>query len=176
MDDDQQNEPGLLLAWILGIAVTIAIVVAVLSGVLGALGGSGAATPAPAATASTDKPADTASAATPAAPVADALLAKIYFASGKADLPAEAAASLAPLIDAMKSGKAKKLVVSGYHDATGDPAQNAELAKQRAFAVRDALGAAGVTAEQIELSKPQETTGAAGDDREARRVEVSAQP
>ena len=75
----------------------------------------------------------------------------------------------------MKAGKAKKLVISGYHDATGDPVQNAELAKQRAFAVRDALTGAGLTAEQIELSKPQETTGGSGDDREARRVEVSAQ-
>ena len=100
--------------------------------------------------------------------------AKVYFASGKAELPADAAATLAPLIDALKSGKAKKLVISGYHDASGDPAQNAELAKQRAFAVRDALTGAGLMAEQIELSKPQETTGG-GDEREARRVEVSAQ-
>lgn len=169
MDDDQQNEPGLLLAWILGIAVTIAIVVAVLTGVLGALNSAGGSSAAPAAAASApaDKPAGSA-----AAP-ADAGV-KLYFASGKAELPADAAATLAPLIDALKSGKAKKLVISGYHDASGDPAQNAELAKQRAFAVRDALTGAGLTAEQIELSKPQETTGG-GDEREARRVEVSAQ-
>ena len=179
MDDDQQNEPGLLLAWILGIAVTIAIVVAVLSGVLSALGSSSASSSAPAPVAASaaaapaapsDKPADSAG-----APVAVADVAKVYFATGKAELPAEAAATLAPLIDALKAGKAKKLVISGYHDATGDPAQNAELAKQRAFAVRDALSGAGLTAEQIELSKPQETTGGSGDDREARRVEVSAQ-
>lgn len=169
MDDDQQNEPGLLLAWILGIAVTIAIVVAVLTGVLGALNSAGGSSAAPAAATSApaDKPAGSA-----AAP-ADAGV-KLYFASGKAELPADAAATLAPLIDALKSGKAKKLVISGYHDASGDPAQNAELAKQRAFAVRDALTGAGLMAEQIELSKPQETTGG-GDEREARRVEVSAQ-
>lgn len=165
MDDDQQNEPGLLLAWILGIAVTIAIVVAVLTGVLGALNSAGGSSAAPAAAAS----APAGSAAAPA----DAGV-KLYFASGKAELPADAAATLAPLIDALKAGKAKKLVISGYHDASGDPAQNAELAKQRAFAVRDALTGAGLTAEQIELSKPQETTGG-GDEREARRVEVSAQ-
>ena len=177
MDDDQQNEPGLLLAWILGIAVTIAIVVAVLSGVLSALGSSSASSAAPAApvtaaapAAAADKPAEGA-----AAPAAAMGPAKLYFSTGKAELPAEAAATLAPLIDALKAGKAKKLVISGYHDATGDPAQNAELAKQRAFAVRDALTGAGLTAEQIELSKPQETTRGSGDDREARRVEVSAQ-
>lgn len=169
MDDDQQNEPGLLLAWILGIAVTIAIVVAVLTGVLGALNSASGSSPVPAAAASA--PADKPAGGT-AAP-ADAGV-KLYFASGKAELPADSPATLAPLIDALKSGKAKKLVISGYHDATGDPAQNAELAKQRAFAVRDALTGAGLTAEQIELSKPQETTGG-GDEREARRVEVSAQ-
>ena len=55
-----------------------------------------------------------------------------------------------------------------------DPAFAGFSAKQRAFAVRDALTGAGLTADQIELSKPQETTGG-GDEREARRVEVSAQ-
>ena len=164
MDDDQQNEPGLLLAWILGIAVTIAIVVAILSGVLGALGSSSGAPAAAAAPPAADKP------------VVGGAAAKLYFATGKAELPADAAAALAPLIDALKAGKARKLVISGYHDATGDPAQNAELAKQRAFAVRDALSGAGLTAEQIELSKPQETIGGGSDDREARRVEISAQP
>jgi len=174
MDDDQQNEPGLLLAWILGIAVTIAIVVAVLSGVLSALGSSSASSAAPAAPVTAAAPAADKPAEGAAAPAAAMGPAKLYFSTGKAELPAEAAATLAPLIDALKAGKAKKLVISGYHDATGDPAQNAELAKQRAFAVRDALTGAGLTAEQIELSKPQETTGG-GDEREARRVEVSAQ-
>ncbi|MBP8309907.1 MAG: OmpA family protein [Burkholderiaceae bacterium] len=175
MDDDQQNEPGLLLAWILGIAVTIAIVVAVLSGVLSALGSSSASSAAPAAPVTAAAPAADKPAEGAAAPAAAMGPAKLYFSTGKAELPAEAAATLAPLIDALKAGKAKKLVISGYHDATGDPVQNAELAKQRAFAVRDALTGAGLTAEQIELSKPQETTGGSGDDREARRVEVSAQ-
>ena len=38
----------------------------------------------------------------------------------------------------------KRAVVSGYHDASGDPEKNAELARQRAVAVRDALKAAGI--------------------------------
>ncbi len=53
----------------------------------------------------------------------------------------------------------KKAVVSGFTDATGDPAKNAELAKQRAFAVRDALKAAGVAEDKIELKKPEQLTG-----------------
>ena len=53
----------------------------------------------------------------------------------------------------------KKAVVSGYTDASGDPAMNEELAKQRAFAVRDALKAAGVAEDKIELKKPEQMTG-----------------
>lgn len=33
------------------------------------------------------------------------------------------------------------LVISGFHDATGDARKNAELARQRALAVRSALRA-----------------------------------
>jgi outer membrane protein OmpA-like peptidoglycan-associated protein len=48
---------------------------------------------------------------------------------------------------------------------------NAELAKQRALAVRNALMGAGVAESSMELKKPEETTGS-GNDAEARRVEV----
>ena len=65
-------------------------------------------------------------------------------------------------------------MISGFHDKTGNPEQNAELAKQRAVATRDALVAAGVAAERIELRKPAETEGD-GNDREARRVEVNVE-
>jgi K(+)-stimulated pyrophosphate-energized sodium pump len=41
-------------------------------------------------------------------------------------------------------------VISGYHYTSGDPAQNGELAKQRAMAVRDALKIAGVAEDRIE--------------------------
>ena len=52
---------------------------------------------------------------------------KFYFASGKADLAAGALDALGEAIASAKAGK--KLVISGFHDATGDPAFNAELAK-----------------------------------------------
>ena len=68
----------------------------------------------------------------------------------------------------------RKLVISGFHDATGSAAKNAELAKLRAFAVRDALKSAGVTDNNIELKKAQELT-ASGSNAEARRVEVALQ-
>ena len=81
-------------------------------------------------------------------------------------------ATLADLVKGAKtSGKA---VISGFHDATGNPAQNAELAKQRALVVRDALMAAGLAESQIELKKPEQVVGS-GSDAEARRVEISLQ-
>lgn len=94
---------------------------------------------------------------------------KFYFASGKADLAPGAAEALSDAVAAAKGGK--KLVLSGFHDATGDPAMNAELAKKRALALRDALVAAGVAEASIEMKKPEQATGT-GNDAEARRVEV----
>jgi outer membrane protein OmpA-like peptidoglycan-associated protein len=86
-------------------------------------------------------------------------------------LPADASSTLAPLLDTRK-GQTGNWLISGYHDASGDAAANAELAKQRAFAVRDLLVARGVNPQSIELAKPAVTTGGA-DAREARRVEVT---
>lgn len=118
--------------------------------------------------------------ATAAAPVGDDAsvvvengVVKFYFASGKADLAAGALDALGEAIAAAKAGK--KLVLSGFHDVTGDPAFNAELAKQRAIAVRNALVGAGVAETSLELKKPEQTTGT-GNNAEARRVEVAIAP
>jgi outer membrane protein OmpA-like peptidoglycan-associated protein len=97
---------------------------------------------------------------------------KFYFASGKTDVAAGSKEALVDVAKAVAYGK--KAVVSGFNDPTGDAAKNAELSKQRAFAVRDALKAAGVAEDKIELKKP-ENTNAAGSNAEARRVEVSIQ-
>ena len=92
-----------------------------------------------------------------------------YFASGQADLAPGALDALEDAIAAAKSGK--RLVLSGFHDATGNPVTNAALAKRRALAVRDALVGAGVSSMALELRKPEESTGS-GNDAEARRVDV----
>jgi outer membrane protein OmpA-like peptidoglycan-associated protein len=97
---------------------------------------------------------------------------RLYFELGKAEVPADASAALAPHVKGAKEGR--RIAISGYHDASGDAAANEELAKQRAFAVRDLLVAAGAPHERIELRKPSLTTGD-GDPREARRVEVTLQ-
>ncbi|MDM0041482.1 sodium-translocating pyrophosphatase [Variovorax sp. J22G21] len=94
---------------------------------------------------------------------------KFYFATGKAEVAPNAKEALADVIKAVQSGST--VLVSGYHDASGDPAKNAELAKQRAEAVGEALKAAGAPADKIELAKPAQTQ-ADGPAAEARRVEV----
>ncbi len=180
MEDDSDNEHRALLGWILGIAVALSVTIALTSGIVATTGGNAAGSstpirvppvlardPAPAA-------ADTAPAPAAAPAAAAPTVARLFFASGAVALPDDATATLAPVIDAAKARADAKLAVSGFHDKTGNPEQNAELAKQRATAVRDALVAAGIAAERIELRKPAETEGG-GDDRQARRVEVSVE-
>ena len=97
---------------------------------------------------------------------------KFYFASAKFEVAAGANESLADVIKGVAEGK--KVLVSGFHDATGDLAKNEELAKLRALAVRDALKVLGVAEDKIEMNKPEAMTGT-GSNAEARRVEVSLQ-
>jgi outer membrane protein OmpA-like peptidoglycan-associated protein len=97
---------------------------------------------------------------------------KFYFASGKADLAPGAKEALAAVVAGAAGGK--KVVISGFHDATGSAEVNAELAKLRAMAVRSDLLESGVAQDLIELKKP-EATLATGSNAEARRVEVTLQ-
>ncbi|WP_370678358.1 OmpA family protein [Comamonas sp. GB3 AK4-5] len=96
---------------------------------------------------------------------------KFYFATGSAELAAGADDALADAVR-IANQRGKKLSVAGFHDGTGDAALNAELAKRRAFAVRDAIVALGVSTANIELRKPEQTL-ADGSNAEARRVEVA---
>ena len=168
-DDDSQQRFALGFLFAL-IALVISVVVGTV--VVKRVGASAAAKPAPAATAGA-APATAAAPATLADDAASVLVengvVKFYFATAKAELAAGANEALADVVKGVAEGK--KAIVSGFHDATGDAALNAELAKQRAFAVRDALKALGVAEDKIELKKPEETT-ASGSNAEARRVEV----
>ncbi len=102
-------------------------------------------------------------------------LMKVYFASGASALPAGADKGVAEMLAAFKAKAGAKLALSGYVDPSGDPVKNAELAKLRAFAVRDAFKAAGVAEDKIELKKPEDLTAGATSAAEGRRVEVSLQ-
>jgi outer membrane protein OmpA-like peptidoglycan-associated protein len=92
-----------------------------------------------------------------------------YFATGSTDLAPGAAEALAAVIKGVEGGQ--KAEISGFHDTTGDAAQNEQLAKKRAEMVRDVLTGLGVPADKVTLQKPAVTTGS-GSDASARRVEV----
>lgn len=95
---------------------------------------------------------------------------KFYFASGSAELAPGAAEALADVVKGVATGQTA--VISGYHDTTGNAALNEELSKKRAFAVRDALAALGVSEDKLELRKPEVAAAGSGNNAEARRVEV----
>ena len=107
------------------------------------------------------------------APVGEAL-AKVYFAVGAAALDEADKGVVGKTLEALAANPSAIVLLSGFHDASGDPAHNAELAKQRAMSVRDALVAGGVATERVKFRKPESTVGA-GSPEEGRRVEIRVQ-
>ena len=130
-----------------------------------AASGTQAASPAAAASPAT---ADNAS---QAAQSAATLPATIYFDTGKSTLPADAQTAIQTVADYAKAHPDAKFALSGYTDATGSADANADLAKRRAQAVRDALKAAGIAEDRIVLKKPETITGGSNA-KEARRVQI----
>jgi len=187
--DDEQ--PGLVLGLVFAI---VAFVIALVMGValhrrdtpawpagtgaagLPVMAASVPAAPMPAASATTALPAPSAQAVSDAASITvEYGVVKFYFASGKADLAPGAGAALVDVVRAARTGK--KVIIAGFHDPRGNAAANAELARQRALAVRATLKAAGVADSQITLQKPEQIGDGSdpGNDAEARRVEIRLQ-
>jgi outer membrane protein OmpA-like peptidoglycan-associated protein len=96
---------------------------------------------------------------------------RVYFETGSAALPAGASETLVEVADMARAQSGRVVLISGFHDASGNAAGNAELSKQRALAVRHALEANGIAPDRLVLDKPVVAAGA-GDAREARRVEL----
>jgi len=117
------------------------------------------------------KPASAVEAAPAAAPAADAL-GKVFFEVGSSALPADATAAVNAAAEFLKGKADAKLDLTGYTDKSGDVEKNLELAKERAKAVREALKAAGVPEDRINMKPPVSITGS-GDNAEARRVELN---
>lgn len=174
MFEEEDRELNLVLPIVLGVAVVLSIMTALFAGIAlpGMTAKPAAVTlPAPSAAAA-PAPAPVAQAA-PAAPTL-ASLRRIYFATGQSSVDASDQQYLAgELAGRLKDKKEMRVAITGYTDPSGNLEQNLELAKRRAFAVRDALTAAGVAEAQLELRKPETVTGS-GDSREARRVEIYA--
>jgi hypothetical protein len=81
---------------------------------------------------------------------------------------------VADLAVALNANPTAKVAISGFHSAAGNLAQNQELAKNRAFSVRDALKAAGIAEDRLMLDKPMQTeANVSGEDPRSRRVDVA---
>lgn len=153
-NDDAQNYALMVLAGVVALVVAGVLALAASSAMRHNAKGA-----APAATATT------------AAAVAAEPEGRIYFEPGSDALPAEASELLAKVAEAARAQAGKVVLISGFHDASGDAGKNAELAKNRAMAVRHALEANGVAPDHLVMDKPVVMTGGA-DAREARRVEL----
>lgn len=101
-------------------------------------------------------------------------LLKVYFESGSTELPADAAQALTSVLAALEAQPGAVALLSGFHDETGSAEVNAEIAKNRALAVREAMLAAGVAADRVMMRRPAVALGGS-DDAEARRVEIRVQ-
>jgi K(+)-stimulated pyrophosphate-energized sodium pump len=97
---------------------------------------------------------------------------RVHFETGSETLSAEGKRIVDGYAKALQANAGTRAELSGYADPTGDAAKNLELAKQRAMTVRDALVAAGVPAERVDLVKPQEVVVGQGSDADARRVDI----
>ncbi len=152
-NDESQNYALMVLAGLVALVVAGVVALAAYKGM-----GSAANAPSPAN-------------AAVAAIVAGEPEGRVYFELGSDALPATASAMLVKVADAARMQGGKVVLISGFHDASGNAATNAELAKKRALAVRHALEANGVAPDRLVMDKPAIATGGA-DAREARRVEM----
>jgi photosynthetic reaction center cytochrome c subunit len=105
------------------------------------------------------------------APSDASLPAKVLFEVGQDGLNDAARQVIADAAKLLIAQPGAKVSLSGFADKTGDADKNLELAKRRAFAVRDALQSAGVPEGNIELKKPEFV--ADGLQADARRVEIN---
>lgn len=99
----------------------------------------------------------------------------VYFDTAKFEIDPSFAERTKDVRDYLAAHPGEHLQVSGYNDPRGDAAMNAELSKNRAFAVRDALVALGVSITSIDLVKPAETTDTDTDYTNARRVDITVE-
>ena len=170
-NDDAQNFALMVLAGVLALVIAGVLALAIATNM-------GPAAKADSPTAQADSTAGAGAASTAeaapsgaAVPSLGAADARIYFELASDALPAEAGSELARIADAARADSGKVVLISGYHDESGDAGRNAELAKKRAFAVRHALEANGVARERLVMDKPRVALGGS-DAREARRVEM----
>jgi membrane fusion protein, multidrug efflux system len=97
--------------------------------------------------------------------------AKVYFEKDSDVLTPQGAQALGPLARMLAGDPMLAVDIAGYTDKSGASTRNAQLAKDRAKAVRAALIAQGARPEQTSLKVPAAINGGP-DNAEARRVDV----
>lgn len=182
MADQDDNEVQGVVLGVLGAVVfgVIALVISLSVWKLNRISAASAPVQAPVTQQALALPAATAAAQTALlfeesdiVPVGEAL-AKVYFPLGGAVLGSNDEPAIAATVAEVQARGDAIVLLSGFHDESGDAHVNAEIAKQRALAVREALLTAGVSGDRIKLRKPESTLGS-GSAEEGRRVEIRVQ-
>jgi K(+)-stimulated pyrophosphate-energized sodium pump len=180
MNDEQDHDENRMVGWILALAVVVAIAVSLWMAGWATFGVADTKKPAASSTTATavatsvaTKPiveVDTAPALATGAGYPETV--SLYFDSGKINLPVDAAKQVEAIVAWSKTSPNTKIGVSGYHDKAGDPAMNAQLAKNRAMGARETLISAGVPEDRLVMVKPQSTNGGGPEDKQSRRVDI----
>jgi outer membrane protein OmpA-like peptidoglycan-associated protein len=177
MNDEQDHDENRMVGWILALAVVVAIAVSLW---MAGWATTSAGDSKPAATQTLTKPEAAPAKAIVEVDTAPALATgagypettSLYFDSGKINLPVDASKQLEAIVAWSKTSPNTKIGISGYHDKAGDPAMNAQLAKNRALGARETLISAGVPEDRIVMVRPQSTSGGGPEDKQSRRVDV----
>jgi outer membrane protein OmpA-like peptidoglycan-associated protein len=98
---------------------------------------------------------------------------KVYFDTASTTVTPDFAATAEGLKAYLAANAGSTLAISGYNDASGNAAANAELSENRAQAVQAALIAAGIPEATAALVKPENNTDTSVPAAAARRVEVT---
>lgn len=138
-------------------AVALLVVVAIAGIVLGTMRGKEAPT-APAATGSTPAPDAPMTAAPASAAEAAARPNQIVFAPGSAQVSEASTAKLAALAETAKKSSTGVTIASRI-EARADRADQMELAKKRAYNVRQALEAGGIPLSRMQIDIAEMPTG-----------------
>ncbi len=175
MNNEQDREQEGIAGWVIGFGAFLAVALALGLGLMAAFQNqteAPAAAAAPVAPAPSTAPSAAPSVAAPATAMAKPNTVSLFFAVNQTTPPADAAQKLDALIDYGRANSNAKIAVSGFADKTGDPETNAQLAKERAAAVRNQLISAGMPEDRIMFQKPADITGDQASDQGARRVDV----
>lgn len=141
--------------------------------VYGIISGGKADAPAPAAPVVAAAPAIPTGAGVVESVVEGRPMVSVYFDTAKYDIYPNFEARTEAVRTYLAEHPDTHVQISGFNDPRGDAAFNAELSKNRAFAVRDGLAKLGVPVAEMDLVKPADNTDTTDSYAVARRVDIT---